>query len=125
MASRPGADSEVVDLDVATGMLYLGSDGEGHVGLSVRALPVVLPVRYRVVLGCVELVPQAEDHDQVALRDAVVCLSVVNDGLAVLVTGTARALGGRTVLEPAMIQASRLIEGDAPADLRATPTVAG
>lgn len=72
----------------------------GHLGLSMAALPVVLPVAYSFDGDRLELRTGRGDDLRLALRGAVVCLEVsdidedAHTGWSVLVTGTAHEVSG-------------------------------
>jgi uncharacterized protein len=72
----------------------------GRIGLSMGALPVVLPVNYVVDSGRIILRTGFGSKLSAAIRNAVVCFEVdrideeAETGWSVLVTGTARELQG-------------------------------
>jgi nitroimidazol reductase NimA-like FMN-containing flavoprotein (pyridoxamine 5'-phosphate oxidase superfamily) len=72
----------------------------GRIGLSMGALPVVLPVNYVVDSGRIIIRTGFGTKLSAAIRNAVVCFEVdrfdtgVEAGWSVLVTGTARELQG-------------------------------
>ena|SRR5437764_10143800 len=78
----------------------LRSMSVGRIGLSMGALPVVLPVNYVLDSGRIILRTGFGTKLSAAIRNAVVCFEVdqidsgVEAGWSVLVTGTARELQG-------------------------------
>jgi uncharacterized protein len=78
----------------------LRSTSVGRIGLSMGALPVVLPVNYVVDAGRIVLRTGFGTKLSIAIRNAVVCFEVdcidpeTESGWSVLVTGTARELQG-------------------------------
>ena len=78
----------------------LRSMSVGRIGLSMGALPVVLPVNYVVDAGRIVIRTGFGTKLSAAIRNAVVCFEVdsidvdVETGWSVLVTGTARELQG-------------------------------
>jgi uncharacterized protein len=96
-------DGDVKGLEVLSDrecLQLLAGHSVGRVGLSVGALPVVLPVNYVVDGDQVVLRTGFGSKLSAAMRNAVVCLEVddidvvYHTGWSVLVTGTARELTG-------------------------------
>lgn len=72
----------------------LGPGGIGRVAVSIRALPVILPVRYRWTLDGLVLIPPADDRLHAALIDRVVgfgadALTAAGEGWCINVVGRA------------------------------------
>lgn len=99
------ADLEVLDREECLTLLV--GEGVGRVGLSMDALPVVLPVNYVVDRGRIIFRTGHGTKLSAALRGAVVCFEVDDidprhrSGWSVVVTGTARQLTGREAVEAA------------------------
>jgi nitroimidazol reductase NimA-like FMN-containing flavoprotein (pyridoxamine 5'-phosphate oxidase superfamily) len=89
---------EVLDTDEC--MALLGNHAIGRVGLSVNALPVILPVNYLVDGERILLRTGFGTKLAAAVRNAVVCFEIDeldqhhHVGWSVVVTGTARELVG-------------------------------
>lgn len=104
----PFADrTEIEVLDREECLALLVGEGVGRVGLSMDALPVVLPVNY-VVDGARIIFRTGQGTKlSAALRGAVVCFEVDDidrrrrSGWSVVVTGTARQLTGPEEAEAA------------------------
>jgi len=94
----PDRSLEVLQEDDCLDLLR--SSGVGRIGLSMGALPVVLPANYVVDSGRVIIRTGFGTKLSAAIRNAVVCFEVdcidTDDetGSSVLVTGTARELQG-------------------------------
>lgn len=95
------AEEECLDL--------LRSAGIGRIGLSMGALPVVLPVNYVVDAGRIVIRTGFGTKLSAAIRNAVVCFEVdcidpdAEIGWSVLVTGTARELQGAEAAHAALL----------------------
>lgn len=91
-------------LDPSTCLALLADHSIGRVGLSIDALPVVLPVNYVVEGGRIMIRSGQGSKLDAALRNAVVCFEVDEidprrgTGWSVLVTGVARRLVGEAAL---------------------------
>jgi nitroimidazol reductase NimA-like FMN-containing flavoprotein (pyridoxamine 5'-phosphate oxidase superfamily) len=85
-------------LDEAECRQLLASQGVGRVGLTVEALPVILPVNYALMDGDVVFRTSAGAKLGAALDQAVVCFEidghddVAHEGWSVLVTGRAELI---------------------------------
>lgn len=93
------------ELDRDECLRLLQAQEVGRVGLSIDALPVVLPVHYVVSRGRILFRTGEGGKLRAALRNAVVCFEVDEvdaarrEGWSVVVTGTARELGGASAAE--------------------------
>lgn len=90
-------------------LALLSHHAVGRIGLSVDALPVVLPVNYLLDNGRILLRTGFGTKLAAALRNAVVCFEVDEIdqehqvGWSVLVTGTARELAGKAAARAATL----------------------
>lgn len=93
---RPGLEV----LDRGACLRLLAGAGVGRIGLSMDALPVVLPVNYVLDADRILIRTGSGTKLNAALRNAVVCFEVDDlhpeerSGWSVLVTGTAQQLTG-------------------------------
>jgi hypothetical protein len=98
----PHGASDVRTLDRSTCLALLSSVGLGRVGLSVDALPVILPVGFRVDGDRIVFALRPGDRAAGALDDVVVAFEaddvdpVTGSGWTVLVQGPARVVTART-----------------------------
>jgi nitroimidazol reductase NimA-like FMN-containing flavoprotein (pyridoxamine 5'-phosphate oxidase superfamily) len=104
----PNRSFEVLDEDDCLDLLR--STSVGRIGLSMGALPVVLPVNYVVDSGRIIIRTGFGSKLSAALRNAVVCFEVdcidpaTETGWSVLVTGTARELQGAEAAHAATLR---------------------
>jgi nitroimidazol reductase NimA-like FMN-containing flavoprotein (pyridoxamine 5'-phosphate oxidase superfamily) len=94
-----------VRIDATSCFELLRTTNEGHVALSVAALPVIVPVRFALVVDDVIFGVSAEPRLIAALDGNVVCLAASSRGVVtsnawtITVTGTARVLGAEPVAD--------------------------
>jgi len=100
---------EVEVLSTEECMSLLAHQAVGRIGLSVNALPVILPVNYLVHGGRILLRTGFGTKLAAAVRNAVVCFEVDEIdqerqvGWSVVITGTARELAGQEAARAATL----------------------
>ena len=92
-ASRSAQTNGFVLLDEGRCLALLESEGLGHLGLTSGALPVVTPIRYRLVGRSVVFATESGAKLNSARRNAVACLEIEGTDASTGIDWTVLATG--------------------------------
>ena len=111
------------DLSPAECWRLMAQNSVGRVALSVRALPMILPVRYQVAGECLSISLGPDGPPAASVHDAVVALAVddideaTGAGWMVQVQGRAALATGSIIqVTPGSVSGMRLTLGTVPTD---------
>ena len=103
-ASTPAQTDEFAKLDEGVCLGHLESEHIGHLGLTSGALPVVTPIRYRLVGRSLVFATESGAKLTSARRNAVACLEIAGTDASTGIDWTVLATGRlREVADPSLI----------------------
>jgi nitroimidazol reductase NimA-like FMN-containing flavoprotein (pyridoxamine 5'-phosphate oxidase superfamily) len=105
-APRPAQTDEFAELDEGVCLGHLKSENVGHLGLTSGALPIVTPIRYRLVGRSLVFATESGAKLTSARRNAVACLEIAGTEASTGIDWTVLATGRlREVTDPSFITA--------------------
>ena len=105
-ATRPAQPTGFAHLDEGGCLALLESEGIGHLGLTSGALPVVTPIRYRLLGRSLVFATESGAKLTSARRNAVACLEIAGTEASTGMDWTVLATGRlREVTDPSFITA--------------------